>query len=66
MKYLLKNTTRKTVWKKILGKPNITTKKIVTVSLKTDPVKINGIKLCTWSRDFDWEPFTLNQDSINK
>ncbi len=59
MKYLIKNTTSKTIWKKILkdSKPLAkTTQHNITEQL---PVKINGVKLCTWSRNFDWEPFKM-------
>ncbi len=58
MKYLIKNTTRKTVWKKILPKVE-TTATIHEKVITTQDVKIGKIKLCTWSRKFDWEPFKM-------
>jgi len=59
MKYLLKNTTQKTIWKKILVNTNTesSAKQQITSAKNVDEVKLNGVKLCTWSRNFDWEPF---------
>ncbi len=60
LKYLIKNTTKKTIWKKILKNTNPTitkTVKDVTVHTVENKIKLNGVKLGTWSRDFDWEPF---------
>ncbi len=58
IKYLVKNTTAKTIWKKLLPKP---TKIGITAKSAEEPTKLNGIKLCTWSRGFDWEPFKIEQ-----
>ncbi len=60
MKYLLKNTTRKTIWKKLLASTSTQTgeKTYSTVTTVNDiSCHIHNVKLCTWSRGFDWEPF---------
>ncbi len=65
MKYLLKNTTKKTIWKKILPKRDVTSAK--TTEQNTTSANIvseYGVKLCTWSRDFDWKPF-MQKSSTN-
>ncbi len=56
IKYITKTTTRKTIYKKILppNRGDITTQHTKETTL---PVKINGLKLVTWSRNFDWKPF---------
>ena len=74
MKYLLKNQTAKTVWKKILA-DSVSTTLQEEVSPATNVEKsslglhqddssdsilssthLNGVKLCSWSRNFDWKP----------
>jgi len=58
IKYLLKNTTQKTIWKKILKLNTVNTAvKQHGITVNASPVKINGVKLATWSRNFDWTPF---------
>ncbi len=75
MKYLLKNTTQKTIWKKTLSPREFPresetsddslrnrSSKEKMVNHKKIQVRLpvcgpRGIKLCTWSRKFDWEPF---------
>ncbi len=63
MKYLIKNTTRKTIYKKVYSSSEvqassdgltIPAKAVVVTSL---PIKKNGVKLATWSRGFDFTPF---------
>ncbi len=58
MKYLVKNTTAKTVWKKILPVAQMH-KGGAPPSTPPESTKMNGVKLCTWSRNFDWEPFKM-------
>ncbi len=63
MKYLLKNTTQKTVWKKIIPKTSVQMHKGGTPpSTPPESTKMNGVKLCTWSRGFDWKPFKPKHD----
>jgi hypothetical protein len=69
MKYLLKNQTQKTVWKKVyasyvdvnlkesLNQSDTAKNTTVCASLEKPPVKYCGIKLCTWSRGFDFSVF---------
>lgn len=68
MKYLIKNQTSKTVWKKVLASCNVQTVEDSTVNAKKKngrnisnvtrlPTRKNGVKLCTWSRGFDFTPF---------
>ncbi len=76
LKYLIKNTTAKTIWKKIFvlpataellaqppsmkdlptNVPNMDAHASIK-SLSENPTHAHGVKLCTWSRDFDWKPF---------
>ncbi len=71
MKYCLKNTTRKTVWKKILsplepGRPKEPhSMSGITVISAEEPTKLYGIKICTWSRNFDWKPFKISSPQHN-
>lgn len=62
MKYLVKNTTAKTIWKKILT-TNSNQKMGNNDKLRkleeVQPIKLNKVKLCTWSRNFDWDPFKM-------
>lgn len=80
MKYLLKNRTYKSIWKKVLSartveKPisdPITSSECSNTSqtiIKQDQdlmgedfipssTRLNGVKLCTWSRGFDFTPFS--------
>lgn len=71
MKYLIKNQTSKTIWKKILvasstasnvNAPSLETEKaqqrsIAALNTQTYPVRKYGVKLATWSRGFDFTPF---------
>ncbi len=73
MKYLLKNTTATTVWSKVLqsaphapvrsmsqadtvGTPVQSTP--ATASLNLFSTHLHGVKLATWSRNFDWVPLS--------
>ncbi len=56
LKYITKTSTKKTIWKKILPKQTITG---TGAKSATEPIKLYGIKLVTWSRNFDWEPFKI-------
>lgn len=71
MKYLIKNQTSKTVWKKIL-KSNGVMKSTDVKSANSSqedvenyqeklPIKYHGVKLCTWSRGFDFTKFTRSE-----
>ncbi len=64
IKYITKTTTRKTVYKKIINtKPlAITTQHAKETTL---PVSFNGVKLVTWSRNFDWKPFKMSYPQHN-
>ena len=63
LKYLLKNQTKKTIYKKISPKavqdavPDRHDSSIPKKSGYALPVSKYGVKLCTWSRGFDWQPF---------
>ena len=65
MKYCLKNTTSSTIWKKILMDSPATSAKPSNTANTTQkstnsyvsPVKSYGVKLATWSRNFDFKPF---------
>jgi len=65
LKYLIKNTTWKTIWKKVLtsqhttGKTSMRTTQTIYPLVKKEAVTLHGIKLCTWSRNFDWKPFMV-------
>jgi len=62
MKYLLKNTTQKTIWKKLIDAKPVGTKHSERQENQyVSSVNKNGIKLCTWSRNFDWKPFILRE-----
>ena len=75
MKYLVKNTTKNTIWKKILlnnEESRDNSAKEVRKNSHVDedqtrkdplPIKINGAKICSWSRGFDFTPFTINPQS---
>lgn len=62
LKYLVKNTTCNTIFKKILPKRREfnfrATEKTFPPVVKF-PIKKNGVKLCTWSRHFDFTPFLI-------
>lgn len=79
LKYLIKNTTKRTIYKKILpisdeGK-SATPDKTEYAGSNSDPtsdytsepkdpattipVRLHGVKLATWSRDFDFTPFLI-------
>lgn len=74
MKYLLKNSSSKTVWSKVYAVQNdaMKTQRSLanlkqtpmdgsvksTISEKnSNPTRQHGVKLCTWSRGFDFTPF---------
>lgn len=81
LKYLIKNQTSKTVWRKIL-QSNIeisgekedlqkSTESTPQNSLDSTisnsafentplPIRLHGVKLCTWSRNFDFTQFSNN------
>jgi hypothetical protein len=64
MKYLTKNTTATTVWKKILNSATTVTEESTSGGTKISsiikpPVHIHGVKLLTWSRNFDFTPFKI-------
>ena len=78
MKYCLKNATSATVWKKILPKEDYSgyvtsaeeqptqsdpprERTINTVSVP--PVKKYGVKYLTWSRNFDFKPFIVENSN---
>lgn len=91
LKYLIKNQTNTTVWRKILDQQNsvvLSDAQMTLLSSPTSPtkpsdssvtsttqdkdvgepfqeevmpVRLNGIKLCTWSRKFDWSPFRVTK-----
>ncbi len=64
LKYLLKNTTRKTILKKIHPpyssdfKPTLAEQARVR-PMTNLPIKKYGVKLATWSRGFDFTPFQI-------
>lgn len=73
LKYLSKNQTKKTIYKKVIIYPagstcgrGISVKKEKT-PLSTEnhvlPTHLNGVKLCTWSRNFDFTPFQIIKSS---
>ena len=70
LKYITKNATSKTVWKKILqDQPSLDTSEESNVEMEPPLTKkstdtkipssthLNGLKLLTWSRNFDFTPF---------
>lgn len=76
MKYLLKNQTSKTVWKKVMPVSSLveqpkngSNQEQIEINSKNTadtsesivyPVRLNGVKLASWSRNFDWKPLRLN------
>ncbi len=77
MKYLIKNQTSKTVWKKVLSSSaqpvcadvSITPDSLTSNAPNTNahviptlPTHMNGVKLCSWSRKFDFRPFTATSN----
>lgn len=70
MKYLLKNQTAKTIWKKLLPVQISTPQAVKTAPIETlnakiekilaHPTHLNGVKLASWSRNFDWSHFTTS------
>lgn len=76
MKYLIKNTTSKTIWNKILSSNPVsiadvpstqpTSLEIPTAPnmdafVPSPPTHINGVKLASWSRNFDWSPLSVKR-----
>lgn len=66
LKYLVKNTTRKTLYKKIYTLHPVAIRSSTTPpetrrTKKPErlPIKKNGVKLATWSRCFDFVPFYM-------
>ncbi len=69
MKYLIKNTTSKTIWSKVLMDsksqvPQSYGSKPFTPLLSSNgiiilPTHSHGVKLATWSRNFDFQPLSL-------
>lgn len=67
MKYLIKNTTAKTIWKKCFDQrilKSVPTVEDATTPISSKPssiiklpVRVHGVKLATWSRNFDFTPF---------
>lgn len=80
LKYITKNSTSNTVWKKIYQcavnsadvPPCFTnmehSKQRQIAGLQSDfsvsPVTKNGVKLCSWSRNFDFSPFYSKTNQI--
>ncbi len=73
MKYLIKNQTSKTIWKKILNSgtaptafAEVTSDALLPETAQNMDVPVlhsthlNGVKLASWSRKFDWRPFYPN------
>lgn len=72
MKYCLKNQTKRTVWKKVLKSVQTSTQDVTSVPttppsaeqqndsspLVILPTHKHGVKICSWSRGFDFTPFT--------
>lgn len=68
MKYLIKNQTSKTIWKKCFVTGAISSSQKIknsyisaqTVKISSQyPTKKYGVKLATWSRKFDFTPFQI-------
>lgn len=69
LKYLIKNQTSKTIWKKCLpvnADVNISKDQNTTISSANDtdasvnhPTRLHGVKLASWSRNFDFSPFVI-------
>jgi hypothetical protein len=72
LKYLIKNQTSKTIWKKILPSATTVTEESTSTNTKASsttklPVHIHGVKLATWSRGFDFSVFMARRpESIVK
>lgn len=89
LKYITKNTTTKTVWKKLFVNPAEKTQNMQLEEsghpTKCIPVldaclrqldsqsdlstvsktHLYGVKLCSWSRDFDFSPFFINSKQLS-
>lgn len=71
LKYLIKNTTSSTIWKHVFAStadvskssnPNSQTNPVQnTIATAQLPTHFNKVKLATWSRHFDFTPFTTIQ-----
>ncbi len=67
LKYLLKNQTKKTLFKKLIQSHNekqsdaLASHGVPMASSikKRPPTHIQNVKLCTWSRLFDFKPFYI-------
>lgn len=74
LKYVTKNATCKTIWKKLITQDIATSAKeqknrsnsTETSTSSVAPVKKYGVKLVTWSRDFSFAPFRVNSQSLSK
>ena len=69
LKYLTKNATSKTIWKKVfapIADVPSSSPIMVTPHVKSTVVPVShlGIKLATWSRDFDFTPFFATKKHI--
>lgn len=73
LKYVTKNATCKTIWKKLITPDTaISVKENKNRSNSTEtntssaaPVKKYGVKLVTWSRNFSFEPFRVDSQSLS-
>ncbi len=73
LKYVTKNSTCKTIWKKLITPDTVTSAKenknksnsTETNTSSVAPVKKYGVKLVTWSRDFSFQPFRVNSQSLS-
>ncbi len=69
LKYCLKNATHRTVWKKLMvnvvsaENSNQTPDKRPINTPSVLPVKIFGVKYLTWSRNFDFKPFIVENNN---
>lgn len=73
MKYLSKNQTSNTIWKRVLKNSSSighSEQSSVLASQKKNimrsillPTHKNGVKLCTWSRNFDFSPFSIKPNN---
>lgn len=68
MKYLIKNTTSNTIWKKLnpILSPSTELRNTSKPSMDSCaslllPTHLNGVKLASWSRNFNWQPFTTKR-----
>ncbi len=66
MKYLSKCQTKKTIYSKLYNKTENhgTSHRELVVIKPTLPISKYGVKLCTWSRNFDFTPFSFPKDKI--